>query len=83
LNDNPRLIAMPERIVPSLYEWLGGSAALNRLTVRFYEHVGTDSLLAPVFVHMGADHPGAAVDPNAPMPKWGWGEVKGPYTGNT
>lgn len=25
--------------------------------------------------------PGAVVDPYAPMPKWGWGEVKGPYTG--
>ena len=25
--------------------------------------------------------PGATVDPNSPMPKWGWGEVKGPYTG--
>jgi len=24
---------------------------------------------------------GASVDPNAPMPKWGWGEVKGPYRG--
>ena len=24
---------------------------------------------------------GATADPNAPMPKWGWGEVKGPYTG--
>ena len=24
---------------------------------------------------------GATVDPNAPMPKWGWGEVKGPYQG--
>src|SRR5947209_12153651 len=23
--------------------------------------------------------PGATVDPDAPMPKWGWGEVKGPY----
>jgi hemoglobin len=23
--------------------------------------------------------PGAAVDVTAPMPKWGWGEVKGPY----
>ena len=23
--------------------------------------------------------PGATVDANAPMPKWGWGEVKGPY----
>jgi hemoglobin len=24
--------------------------------------------------------PGAKVDPKAPMPRWGWGEVKGPYT---
>jgi hemoglobin len=23
--------------------------------------------------------PGAVVDPESPMPKWGWGEVKGPY----
>ena len=25
--------------------------------------------------------PGATVDADAPMPKWGWGEVKGPYSG--
>jgi hemoglobin len=151
--------------VPTLYDWVGGSEALNRLTVRFYEHVARDALLAPVFAHMGADHPahvaaflgevlggpaaysrehgghphmirqhlnrhltqdlrrqwvqlllatadelglpddpefrsalvgylewgsrlavinsqpGAAVDEHAPMPRWGWGEVKGPYTG--
>ena len=151
--------------VPSLYDWAGGSEALNRLTVRFYEHVARDALLAPVFAHMGADHPahvaaflgevlggpaaysgehgghphmirqhlnrhltqelrrqwvqlllatadelglpddpefrsalvgylewgsrlavinsqpGAQVDEQAPMPRWGWGEVKGPYTG--
>jgi len=24
---------------------------------------------------------GATVDADAPMPRWGWGEVKGPYTG--
>lgn len=24
---------------------------------------------------------GASADPGAPMPKWGWGEVKGPYRG--
>lgn len=23
----------------------------------------------------------AGVDPDAPMPKWGWGEVRGPYLG--
>lgn len=25
--------------------------------------------------------PGAQADPDAPMPRWGWGEVKGPYIG--
>lgn len=150
---------------PTLYQWVGGIGALNRLTTRFYEHVKDDPTLAAVFAHMGADHPahvadflgevlggprtysaqhgghpnmirhhldrhltqaqrrrwvallletadelgmpddpefrsalvgylewgsrlavinsqpGAAVDPDAPMPAWGWGEVKGPYTG--
>jgi hemoglobin len=149
--------------IPSLYEWLGGIEALNRLTVRFYENVKADVLLAPVFEHMSAEHPahvaaflaevlggpaaysehhgghpqmirqhlnrhldqekrrrwvtlllatadelglpddpefrsalvgylewgsrlavinsqpGATVTEDAPMPKWGWGEVKGPY----
>ena len=23
--------------------------------------------------------PGASISADAPMPKWGWGEVKGPY----
>ena len=151
--------------VPTLYQWLGGSEALLRLTTRFYENVKVDALLAPVFAHMDADHPahvaaflaevlggpadyskhhgghphmicqhlnrhlqqeqrrrwvgllletadqlampddpefrsalvgylewgsrlavinsqpGAAVDADAPMPRWGWGEVKGPYSG--
>jgi hemoglobin len=156
---------MTNQNVPTLYEWLGGIDALNRLATRFYEHVRGDPLLAPVFEHMGADHPthvaaflaevlggpnayseqhgghphmirqhldrhlnqeqrrrwvsllletadelampddpafrsalvgylewgsrlavinsqpGAKVDESAPMPKWGWGEAKGPYTG--
>jgi hemoglobin len=150
---------------PTLYAWLGGIDALNRLTTRFYERVREDALLAPVFAHMDADHPahvaaflaevlggpadysashgghphmirqhlnrhltqplrrrwvellletadalampddpefrsalvgylewgsrlavinsqdGASVDEHAPMPRWGWGEVKGPYQG--
>lgn len=154
---------MPDHKVPTLYEWLGGIDVLNRLTTRFYQHVATDALLAPVFGHMSTDHPahvaaflaevlggpttytehhgghphmiqqhlnrhlthelrrrwvallletadelglpddpefrsalvgylewgsrlavinsqpGAKADPNAPMPKWGWGEVKGPF----
>ncbi len=156
---------MPDTAVPTLYEWLGGIDALNRLTTRFYEHVLDDPLLGPVFAHMGADHPrhvaaflaevfggpteysqqygghphmirkhlnrhldqdkrrrwvtllletadelglpddpefrsalvgyiewgsrlavinsqpGAQAVEDAPMPKWGWGEVKGPYQG--
>ena len=42
---------------PTLYQWLGGIDALNRLTTRFYERVAQDELLAPVFAHMGAEHP--------------------------
>ncbi|WP_028102042.1 group II truncated hemoglobin [Pseudoduganella violaceinigra] len=156
---------MPQDRVPTLYEWLGGSAALNRLTTRFYQLVKADTLLGPVFAHMGERHPahvaaflgevlggpaayseahgghaqmirqhlnrhlsqeqrrrwvallletadeldmpddpefrsalvgylewgsrlavinsqpGATVEAEQPMPKWGWGEVKGPYTG--
>ena len=156
---------MQESGVPTLYEWVGGIEALNRLTKRFYEHVHQDELLKPVFAHMDAAHsehvaaflaevlggparyseehgghphmirkhldrhltqemrrrwvalllatadelalpedpefrsalvgylewgsrlavihsqPGAAADPHAPMPRWGWGEVKGPYQG--
>jgi putative transcriptional regulator len=48
---------MSDHNVPSLYEWVGGIDALNRLSTRFYEHVKSDSLLAPVFARMGADHP--------------------------
>jgi len=149
--------------VPTLYEWLGGAAALERLMTRFYERVRQNEILAPIFAQMGSDHPrhvaaflaevlggpneysarqgghphmirrhldrhltqqqrrewvallldtadelkmpedpefrsalvgylewgsrlavinsqaGATVDEHAPMPKWGWGEVKGPY----
>jgi len=156
---------MTTTAVPTLYDWVGGSEALNRLTARFYAHVAQDPLLAPVFAHMGAEHPahvatflgevlggpaayseghgghphmirqhlnrhltqdmrrqwvqlllatadelglpddpefrsalvgylewgsrlavinsqpGATVVEQAPMPRWGWGEVKGPYTG--
>jgi hemoglobin len=43
--------------MPSLYKWLGGLPALERLIERFYERVRGDSTLAPIFAHMGADHP--------------------------
>jgi hemoglobin len=156
---------MTDTPTPTLYDWLGGIDALNRLTERFYQRVKDDPLLAPVFAHMSGEHPahvaaflgevlggpatysqqhgghpsmirhhlnkhltqeqrrrwmallldtadllqmpddpefrsalvgylewgsrlavinsqpGADVTEDAPMPKWGWGEVKGPYTG--
>jgi hemoglobin len=43
--------------IPTLYEWLGGIEALERLTTRFYERVRDDAILAPVFQHMGTEHP--------------------------
>ena len=43
--------------VPTLYEWVGGIDALNRLTARFYERVRENPVLAPVFAHMGPEHP--------------------------
>lgn len=43
--------------VPTLYDWAGGSAALERLTEAFYRKVRADPLLAPLFAAMPADHP--------------------------
>jgi hemoglobin len=48
---------MSEEDIPTLYDWLGGIDALNRLTIRFYEHVRADPLLGQVFARMGPDHP--------------------------
>jgi hemoglobin len=42
---------------PSLYEWAGGQAALERLTERFYRTVAKDALIGPIFAHMDARHP--------------------------
>jgi hemoglobin len=149
--------------VPTLYEWIGGKAAIERLLTTFYARVPDDPILAPVFAGMDPNHaqhvaafigevfggpkvysakhgghphmisrhvgraltetdrkrwialllecadeigvpsdpefrsalvgylewgtrlavinsaPGADVNAEAPMPAWGWGEVKGPY----
>lgn len=40
VNDDP---------APSLYEWVGGTAALRRLIDAFYDRVERDDLLAPLF----------------------------------
>jgi hemoglobin len=149
--------------VPTLFEWAGGQAALDRLFARFYDRVPAEPLLREVFARMDPAHaqhvaafvaevfggppayssghgghphmirkhlgralsepqrrrwiellldcadevglpadpefrsafvaylewgsrlavinsqPGAAADEAAPMPRWGWGEAKGPY----
>ena len=149
--------------VPTLFAWLGGLPALERLFAVFYARVPSDPVLAPVFATMSPAHvkhvaafvaevfggpktyseqlgghaamirkhvgralteaqrkrwialllecadelgvpsdpefrsalvgylewgtrlavlnsqPGADVSAEAPMPAWGWGEVKGPY----
>lgn len=155
---------MTQAAIPTLYEWMGGLPAIERLLARFYERVPEDAVLAPVFAHMDSEHalhvaafvaevfggpktyserlgghphmirkhlgrslnealrkrwialliecadelavkddpefrsalvaylewgtrlavlnsqPGAQVVEEQPMPQWGWGEVKGPYT---
>jgi hemoglobin len=41
---------------PTLYEWLGGAPALEKLFDRFYAHVRADPVLEPVFRGMAPDH---------------------------
>jgi hemoglobin len=48
--------------VPSLYEWIGGSEALQRLTEKFYKKVLKDELLRPLFEGMAAEHPHHVAD---------------------
>lgn len=43
--------------IPTLYAWLGGQPALERLTAIFYGHVLADPIVGPVFLHMPPDHP--------------------------
>ena len=153
--------------VPTLFEWMGGMPAIEKLFGVFYSRVPRDPLLAKVFAEITPEHskhvaafvgevlggpkayseglgghpqmirrhlgralseeqrkrwmqlllecadeigvpadpefrsslvaylewgtriavinsqPGAAVGEEAPMPRWGWGEVKGPYTGGS
>ena len=43
--------------VPSLYDWLGGTEALEQLTEAFYREVLKDDLVGPLFAHMDSRHP--------------------------
>ncbi|RYE44748.1 MAG: globin, partial [Hyphomicrobiales bacterium] len=42
---------------PTLYDWIGGIDALQRLTTEFYSRVLKDEVLAPVFSGMNPGHP--------------------------
>ena len=53
---------MNSRKVPSLYEWIGGSEVLYRLTARFYDKVLHDDLLRPLFEGMPPEHPRHVAD---------------------
>jgi truncated hemoglobin YjbI/quinol monooxygenase YgiN len=53
----PTAVRGPGGSVPSLYEWLGGIEALNRLTEAFYREVLKDDLIGPLFAHMDPEHP--------------------------
>ncbi|MFF5290647.1 group II truncated hemoglobin [Paractinoplanes globisporus] len=48
---------MTEESYPTLYDWAGGTKALERLTERFYEKVVVDDLIGPLFAHMDPEHP--------------------------
>ena len=42
---------------PTLYDWAGGDAALDRLCEEFYQRVVADALLGPLFAGMDPTHP--------------------------
>jgi hemoglobin len=48
---------MSDKAVPTLYEWIGGMPAIEKLMSRFYEGVSQDDLLRDLFAGMAPDHP--------------------------
>jgi hemoglobin len=53
---------MSDSSIPTLYEWCGGEAAIERLTTVFYGRVLADSILGPIFAGMSPDHPKHVAD---------------------
>lgn len=47
---------MKEKHIPTLYEWIGGSEALERLVTTFYNLALQDELLKPFFTRMPRSH---------------------------
>ena len=50
-------VGAPGGAVPTMYDWAGGAAALERLTGAFYREVVKDELLGSLFAGMDRDHP--------------------------
>src|SRR5438046_5421150 len=48
--------AMSDKPVPTLFEWMGGTPAIERLFTVFYSKVPSDPVLAPLFADMSPDH---------------------------
>ncbi len=48
---------MTSHSVPTVFEWAGGTAAIEQLTTVFYRRVLADPILSPIFAHMSPDHP--------------------------
>ena len=58
--ENPLDVSQPNdasKAVPTLYEWMGGMPAFQKLTQEFYDRVKDDPVLSHVFRHMSPDHP--------------------------
>ena len=47
---------MNQEKVPTLYEWVGGIKTIEQLFKTFYDRVAADSILAPVFANIPAEH---------------------------
>ena len=47
---------MPDKQIPSLYEWAGGIDSIKTLFRTFYSRVPSDPVLGPVFAKMPVEH---------------------------
>jgi hemoglobin len=47
---------MTDQPIPSLYTWVGGAEALERLLAELYRRVPSDPLLGPLFAAMSPEH---------------------------
>src|SRR4051794_19048294 len=50
-------MAADDPSLPTLFEWAGGASAFDSLTEVFYDKVGRDEVVGPLFAHMDPGHP--------------------------